>query len=323
MMAFSLLEGHHVKKGPHAQQAGLLKSILLSWEELAKMQAQDVPFLCDPLIPMGGVILLHGKWSTGKSPLTWHLASCVGRGEPFFGMPCKKGRVLYLEVDTPLLLVKDRTDKLPPAENVWFAFLPPHILGMSQREQAEEFGGLSSIHPDLVIVNTLRKVHPWKDTDSEVPNLVYSAFQCAFPGAAILFVHHDKKDSQDPKAKYNASEAFSGSQHWADDAQVTLHLCRHQGKNILRLENPKNQTAKTIEPLIIQLHENGSEVSLYGEGRTAVVRKWESLEGLSKREIDLGIAGELGIGERAAREVRRKFGSLEEGPQPASSDGNY
>lgn len=255
--------------------------------------------------------LLDSFFVLHNSPLGWHLAACIGEGVPFFGMETRKSRVLYIEVDTPMALVKERTDLLQPAENVWFAFLSQFNVNLLTPEEAGLFKHLrESIAPALVIVNTLRKVHQGDDTKSGTPSLVYGAFQTLFPGSAILFVHHDKKESADPKAKYISSEAFSGSQHWADDAQVCLHLVRHGGvKGALRLEHTKSQVSERMEPLLLQLSPDGSHIGRYGEETKEKVR--EVLASLSEtgdtytaREKDLILSGKMGVSERTAREYR-------------------
>jgi RecA-family ATPase len=280
---------------------------MVTWEDLKNMAQTTTPFVCDPIVPAGGIILVHGKWSVGKSPFGWHLARCVAEGEEFFGLPTRKGRVVYLEVDTPLPLVKERVDKLEPTKDVLFSFMYPgfNVVSLMPGE-LDHLNQLAKFMPDLVIVNTLRKVHQLDDIKSGTPSLVYGSFQRLFPGAAIMFIHHDKKDSTDPKSKYVGSESFSGSQHWADDAQCVIHLCRHGGvKGVIRVEHTKSQVSETLDDIILQLDEDGSHLSLYGVDLKERVKQYMvTMPGMAAGEFDKKVAEQLGLKERTVRKYR-------------------
>ncbi len=280
---------------------------MVSWSDLKEAEVKEPPFLCYPIVPEGGIVLLHGKWSTGKSPLGWHLAAAIGEGKDFFGLQTRKARVLYIEVDTPMLLVKDRTDKLPPAKNVWFVFMPQFNAVLPSPAELEFFGGIREhIAPEFVVINTLRKVHQLDDVKSTTPSMVYGAFQKLFPGAALMFVHHDKKDNPDPKARYKGDEAFSGSQHWADDAQICLHLVKH-GKGVLRLDHTKSQVSKLVPPIMLELDDDGSHLRPYGDSKKQKTQEWLALPevaSLTAREQDRQLAELLRLSERSARTYR-------------------
>ena len=52
--------------------------------------------------------------------------------------------------------------------------------------------------------------------------------------ATLLFVHHDKKVPTNQKVKVDPDQAFSGSQAWANDAQVALQQLK-AGQSISNL----------------------------------------------------------------------------------------
>jgi len=224
---------------------------LISWEDFKEKEFPTPPWLIEPYIPADGIVLLWGETSTGKSPLGWHMAAAVGAGTNFFGLPATQGRVLYLEVDTPQRLVHKRLSVLPAAPGVDFLFLPPLSvpevapadLAMLERAAARNY--------DLVIINTLRKVHDLNDKEPQTPKVVYSFFQHLFPGTALIFVHHTKK-SQLVDGKHTTGkekESFSGAMNWLNDAQVGLFLQRFEketeGIN-LRLCHEKSQVSELL-----------------------------------------------------------------------------
>jgi hypothetical protein len=165
-------------------------------------------------------------------------------------------------------------------------------------------------HPDLVIVNTLRKVHQEDDKESDVPSRVYGAFQAIFPGAAIWFTHHDKKTG-DPAVARPRDEEFSGTQAWINDATVGLHLVRGgEEEGLLRLEHTKSQVSAQIPPVMLSLAKDGSNITLHGDRQLRqVVDAFASLDpALSKTERVKLTSQRLGTGfsERTVWSVLRR-----------------
>lgn len=289
---------------------------VLTWEELQSCELKEPDWLCDPYIARQGVSLLWGKFSTCKSPLTWHLAKGVGDGTHFFGLPCKQGRVVYIEVDMPKNGAVPRIKHLQAAPNVWWAFSKPLSLGVSgmPREQEEELKELQSeVDPDLVIIDSLRKIHSLDDKDSKTPTLVYGYFQYLFPNAALLFIHHERKSSQDPRMNYIGSEAFSGSQHWADDIQVGLQMESYSGKREThRLWHRKAQLSAKMRPLPLKWDGKTLTSPLFDD----LLCTYEGLnEGLEGAELDRVVSQKREIGLTLARQRRL---AIEAGKFPGS-----
>ena len=230
---------------------------LISWEDFAAKEFAAPAWLIEPYIPADGIVFLWGETSTGKSPLGWHIAAAIGRGDNFFGLPATKGRVLYLEVDTPQRLVHKRLCAMPVAQDVDFLFLPPiSVPEVSPADQAM-LEAAARRNYDLVIVNTLRKVHDLNDKEPQTPKVVYSFFQHLFPGTALVFVHHTKKTQIDASGNYGkVKESFSGAMNWLNDAQVGLCLSAYdneaEGVNV-RLSHEKSQVSELYNPLGLYL----------------------------------------------------------------------
>jgi hypothetical protein len=283
--------------------------ILLTWDELHSKHYPKPSFLLDPFIVRGGVTLLWGATSTGKSPTTWEMAHAIATGKSFFGLPTQEARVLYIELDTPEQVVQERIRSRPPTKNVWWLFSNPLSIPFASNEQTEllEESRLAA-QPEVVFINTLRKVHDLDDKESKAPKLVYSFFQKYFPGAALVFVHHTRKASTDPKALSQDKESFSGSNHWLDDAQVGVHLEPFDGADHnLRLWHRKSQVSALLRPLPLALGKDGSTLSspLFDE----LLKVYEFLstgagEGLSAAEIDYKLAKILEVSETTAKRRR-------------------
>lgn len=230
---------------------------LVSWEELVKKEFDTPVWLVEPYIAAGGITFLYGETSIGKSPLGWNLAAAVGRGDNFCGLPASKGRVLYLELDTPQRLIHKRLTSLKPVKDVDFLFLPPLSVPTTAAVDQQLLDEAAQREYDLVVVNTLRKAHSLNDKEAQTVQEVYSYFQHQFPGAALLFVHHTKKTQIDANGNHTRSkENFSGAMAWLNDAQIGLSLHKYEseleGIN-LRLAFEKSQVSEQYGPLGLHL----------------------------------------------------------------------
>lgn len=260
---------------------------------------------------MGGTILLWGKTSIGKSPLTWEMASAIGRGTHFFGLPAREGRVLYVEVDTPEMLVAARLRSLVPAPGVWWEFMEPlSIPHVSPEQEAILRAAKEESQPDVVFVNTLRKVHDLDDKDSRAPKLVYAWFRHLFPTSALVFVHHMRKTNQDPKAIVVETEGFSGANNWLNDAQTGLHLevFKGEAKANLRLYHAKSQVTEKIRPLPLFL-DTGNGATLTSPLYEELLTTYEmlasgDLSGESPGNRDLLISQRLSLSPSTAKKRR-------------------
>ena len=231
-------------------------------------------WLVEPFIPLEGIVFLYGKKSIGKSPLTWHLAQSVSEGTPFFGYPIQTpGNVLYVELDTPVDLVKPRWRRLanprPTSIHlVGFHHLDTLAMDLQCRQYLEILQ--TNLDPRLVIVNTLRKAFHADGNASEIPSQIYGIWRRLFPHATVVFVHHDKKSQIVEGVEIaGGDEAFSGTLAWLNDAQIGLHLTSegHKHKRRVKLEITGSQVGPMTEILHLQLNEDGTNFSCIGPER--------------------------------------------------------
>lgn len=279
-----------------------------TWEQIETMEIKEPDFLINPFVVKEGVTFLWGKWGVGKSPTTWWMAHAMGSGEEFFGLPTRKSKVLYMDVDSPETVALDRLKKIKPAPNVTFAIRKPFMFPGQPYDQDKELTELNKeLTPDVVFFNTLRKCHDLDDKDSKSPKMVYSYYQNMFPNSALVFVHHDKKDSPDPKARITPSESFSGSQAWINDAQVGLKLTPYHGKrDNARIWLMKSQVSPRwpyFQPLAINLEDDGSNMSCARQMDLKTAQKILGA-GLKGVEADREIAKLRGISETYGRRHR-------------------
>ncbi len=300
---------------------------ILSHAELKTKSYPTPEFLIDPYIPRQSTIFMWGDTSIGKSPLTWHLARSVACGTSFFGLPATLGRVLYLEVDTPERVVVPRLQKLrsPMNDDTWHenltwvfdeSFSVP-IMVAAKNDTTTRLGELQdAFEPDLVVINTCRKIHSFDDKDSATPARVYNYFRVMFPQAATLFVHHERKQSRDPESRENAAESFSGSKAWINDAQVGLQLVTFRpkhGKANLRLLHWKSQVSEKVRALEMQLEDDGTNIVCHQFEEYLGVYQLLNTKTERGPEFDKLAAELLSLSERT---VRRRRNDIEGGRWP-------
>jgi hypothetical protein len=213
---------------------------------------------------------MWGDTSVGKSPLGWAMAGCIATGQSFCGLPTQKGKALYIELDTPERLVAERLRKLrlQPEAGADFLFLPPLSVPVLAREDLAKLHEAAERGYDLVVINTLRKCHSLNDKEAQTPKIVYEFFQRAFPGAALMFVHHSKKSQlNQTSGQYESGldkESFSGAKNWINDAQVGIYLRKFKnprtGTNLV-LRHEKTQVSAEYTPLPLRLEPDGSNLS--------------------------------------------------------------
>lgn len=217
--------------------------------------------LLEPVVPWGGMFVLHGPRASGKTQLALALAAAAASGSAFLGVwKATKARVLFLECDTPAVTLHERVAVAQQAALSEVAFLtfdsPINILAIAERAaavaplvEARRFG------PELVVIDSLRKTHPLDENDSSTPSRVYAAFRTIFPAATLGFLHHDRKVAIGPLAG-DTDEAFRGSSAWLDDVDTGIHLVRDKrAKEGLRaiLSFSKVRTSETPTPTAIKL----------------------------------------------------------------------
>ena len=67
--------------------------------ELAHREPQPPAFIMADWLPAGYATLLAGHGGVGKSAIGLHVAACIARGVPYFGIEAERRRVLYLSCE--------------------------------------------------------------------------------------------------------------------------------------------------------------------------------------------------------------------------------
>jgi len=220
-------------------------------------------FLVEPIIPHGGIVVLHGPKTAGKTQLALTLGIAVAQGTTFLGeYACRQGPVVFLETDMTVQTLQSRVRLAEGTKRLLFlhaepfdivklaatAPLPDAVVQAQQR------------NPALVIVDSLRKTNVGDEISSATPSRVFAAWKRLFPHATLLFIHHDRKKPRDPEAFLHAEEAARGTGAWLDDADTGLHLTRVRGNHtdghVCSLTFSKCRTTEEPPALVLKMHED-------------------------------------------------------------------
>lgn len=209
----------------------------------------DATYIVDPILPAGGIGLIHGKAGHGKSQWMLSLVDAISSGRPFLGRyRTTEAKVLYVQADMPENLFNERVRKAVPhltaPENVVIA--QTRAFDILDPKTQDALADLEARHsPGFITVDTLRKSHTEDENSSMVSAEVYATWKALFPSAAIFFQHHDRKSQIVPKGSKRDDgssedqdalmETFRGNRSWVDDADLGVHLYKFATQNKLKM----------------------------------------------------------------------------------------
>lgn len=191
---------------------------ILNGQDYLSLPSGPDTWLIEPLLPTAGAMLLYGDPKVGKSYAALQLSQAIESGGQWLGFPCRKGSVVYLQLDTPRNVWQDRVKTLVRSGamshlpsfadreslGTWpFNILSPdHLILL--RESLKSItrinmttGEEMAAPPDLVIFDTLRESHQADENDSTEMQETVAALVAATQPAAIALISHARKPSQD------------------------------------------------------------------------------------------------------------------------------
>lgn len=166
-------------------------------------------WLLEPLLPVGGALLLYGSPKIGKSFAALQMACSLLDGSSWMGFQVRTtGPVVYLQLDTPRSLWATRLDAFAAAG------LPVDRLHLGDRETLDCFpfdimqqdhmmklrDALLVITPTVVFIDTTREVHNLDEDKSTSMKLVIARLQAVVHPAALVLITHDRKPAHDSSA---------------------------------------------------------------------------------------------------------------------------
>jgi archaellum biogenesis ATPase FlaH len=273
-----------------------LSQIPSVWNLEAKLE-----WCVEDMIAEGSVTLISAESGTGKTWLAYYMVGCVAHGSPMLGRRVKQSKVLYLDGENPLYVVKQRLLDLgipeTPNLTIWggWNISPPHgPLSTLVRDFARN-------HKGLIIYDSLIEFHPGSEQSSTETRAFMRQFRVlANLGATVVVLHNAGKaetarlyrGSSDIKAAvdtaYLLRRADDGSQklgklsitcfkgRLAPGQNFELEYCQKQG--FIQCEN--FAPTKTVEEIICEILGN------HPRSNQSQVVKMALAQGCTKRQAE-------------------------------------
>ena len=182
------------------------------------------------ILRCGHKMLISGSSKAGKSFLLMELCISLAEGRPWLGFPCKKGRVLYvnLEIDPASCIM--RFMKIYEALG-WQQKHMDDIVIWNLRGHAVPLDKLvpklvrrvRDQHFDAIIVDPIYKVITGDENNASEMAAFCNQFDkiCTETGCATIYCHHHSKGTQGAK---KAMDRASGSGVFARDPDAQLDM---------------------------------------------------------------------------------------------------
>jgi hypothetical protein len=218
---------------------------ITTFVDIPDVLAMEVPAL-ESIVPALGIarntiVLWTGADGDGKTFLVQSMAVATARGSEFLGMPCVKTPVLYLDLENPAFLVKDRIVPMTNGEpipelriwGIWNEHQPPMAGNDLLLTIAKE------TRP-LIIVDPFRYFHAAEENDSTAMSGVMKYLRaCASHGAAVVLLHHPAKAEG---STGRGSSAIRG----ACDLAFIHTLDRETGLITLKVDKNRHGESRTL-----------------------------------------------------------------------------
>lgn len=192
------------------------------------------PPLIDGILRQGHKMLIAGPSKAGKSFALIELTIAIAEGRDWYGYPCAKGRVLYvnLELDKPSCL--HRFADVYKAHRL----NPDHLMNIDIWHLRGKASPMDKLAPKLirramkkgyiaVIIDPIYKVLTGDENSAEHMSKFCNEFDriCAELGCAVIYCHHHSKGAQGGK---KSMDRASGSGVFARDPDAMLDLIELQ-----------------------------------------------------------------------------------------------
>ena len=214
-----------IEKGEYGADCGVV--------HLSAFDSNMLPKLPDELI--GGILrkgrkmLLAGPSKAGKTGLLMELALALAKGKDWLGFPCRKCRVLYIDLEndprTSIHRFFQINERLYERERI------PYELGILNwrgrakplDELKEEIIQVACQEYDAVILDPMYKIIT--GDENSATDMAYFCRQLdeiiKQTGATVIYCHHHSKGAQGQK---KAMDRASGSGVFARDADALLDI---------------------------------------------------------------------------------------------------
>src|SRR5437588_5108695 len=178
---------------PELTPQALLSLGVLWGAEVDRICADETrtQFLVDGFLPAKSIAIAAGDSAIGKSPFVLQFALSVAGGVPFLGMCTTQGRVLYFDLENPLLDCKSIRDAL--VRFLGLTETPKDFLLVTEPRELEPL--IAAVRPQLVVIDSARSFKPEiTEKNAKAAEWLKEIRTLSRKyGCAFLLVHHLRK----------------------------------------------------------------------------------------------------------------------------------
>ena len=196
--------------------------------------AENPPALPEELIAgvlrRGHKMLISGSSKAGKSFLLMELCVSIAEGKPWLGFPCKKGRVLYVNLEIDPASCVNRFVRIYEAlhckplhtDDIVIWNLRGHAVPLDQLVP-KLIRRVRDQHLDAIIIDPIYKVITGDENSASDMAAFCNQFDriCNETGCSTIYCHHHSKGAQGAK---RAMDRASGSGVFARDPDAQLDM---------------------------------------------------------------------------------------------------
>ncbi len=206
------------------------------------------------ILRRGHKMLISGSSKAGKSFLLMELCIAIAEGKPWLGFPCKKGKVLYVNLEIDPASAINRFLKIYealglPIKNansivVWN--LRGHAVPLDQLVP-KLIRRVRDQHFDAIVIDPIYKVITGDENNASEMGAFCNQFDkiCTETGCSTIYCHHHSKGSQGMK---KAMDRASGSGVFARDPDAQLDMIQLElSEDIANNVRDGNETAWRLE----------------------------------------------------------------------------
>lgn len=206
------------------------------------------------ILRRGHKMLISGSSKAGKSFLLMELCIAIAEGKPWLGFPCKKGRVLYvnLEIDPAsainrFLKIYEALDlPIKNADSIVVWNLRGHAVPLDQLVP-KLIRRVRDQHFDAIVIDPIYKVITGDENNASEMGAFCNQFDkiCTETGCSTIYCHHHSKGAQGMK---KAMDRASGSGVFARDPDAQLDMIQLElSEDIANNVHDGNETAWRLE----------------------------------------------------------------------------
>jgi len=158
------------------------------------LQKEPVSYVVQGLLPANDVHVAVGDSGLGKTPWAYQLGLCVAAGKPFLGHEVRPSRVLYYDQENGSEEILQVSRALCGHLGI-HSFPKDFLVIANNGSPASVESAVADCKPALVIIDTLRALHPEAEADnSSMGHLLQKLRATAREShCAILLLHHIRK----------------------------------------------------------------------------------------------------------------------------------